>query len=196
MHGARLLLVSTDYVFDGKSQRPYRPDDPPAPLSVYGATKEAGERAALDELPDAWVVRVSWLYSPFGKNFMLTMLRLFAERDAVKVVNDQVAAPTCGLTFANYLGQFMLFDPPGGIYHFSLAGEASWFDFAEAIREESGVSVNVEPVSTAEFPSGVERPAYSKLDASSFEEVVGEPLLHWRNALTYCLQTYQNEHNN
>ncbi len=196
MYGARFLLISTDYVFDGSLRRPYRPDDPPSPLSVYGSSKADGERTAFEENPDTLVVRVSWLYSPYGKNFMLTMLRLFAEREEVKVVNDQVASPTCGLTFANYLKQFILNDPPAGIYHFSLSGEASWYDFAKAICEDSGGTARVEPVNTAAFPSNVSRPAYSKLDATSFEKVVGESLPPWRNAVTYCLHTHQNEHNN
>lgn len=178
-----LIHLSTDYVFDGVKQRPYHPEDAVHPLSVYGSTKRDGEKAVLSAYPEAAVVRVSWLYSPFPPNFLQTMLRLFATRDEVKVVTDQTASPTEAFTFARYLLNFAAQNPKGGIYHFSFAGEASWFDLAREIYDLSGAKCKLTPVDSSEFPSVVQRPAYSKLDASSFEAVIGEALPHWKDAL-------------
>jgi dTDP-4-dehydrorhamnose reductase len=185
-----LIHISTDYVFDGKSDRPYRPEDPTRPLSVYGKTKLDGEHAVSEAHPEAAIVRVSWLFSPWRKNFLITMLNLFTTRDEVKVVTDQVASPTEAIGFADQLLKFALGKPKGGVYHFSFAGEASWFDLAKEIHTLSAAGCQLTPVDGSVFPSEVERPAYSKLDAASFEAVIGESLPHWKEVLQHSYEKY------
>lgn len=190
--GARFTHVSTDFVFDGTSGRPYRPDDAPAPLGVYGASKLAGELAVRDAAPDALIVRTAWVYSPVGGNFLKTMLRLMAERGEVGVVADQIGTPTCAATLARTIWAL---DAAGaqGIHHCTDAGAASWYDFAVAIAEEAqalamlGRNVVVRPLTTADYPTPARRPAYSVLDKTSTWSILGEPAPHWRSSLRQTL---------
>ncbi|MEJ2677022.1 MAG: dTDP-4-dehydrorhamnose reductase [Acidihalobacter sp.] len=171
--GARLAQVSTDFVFDGAQGRPYRPDDAPHPLGVYGASKLAGERAAAEVLGErALIVRTAWVYAAQGHNFMRTMLRLMRERDRLGVVADQIGTPTSARGLAEALWA-MLAAGLSGIQHWTDAGVASWYDFALAIRDEAlalGLlerAVPVAPLTTAEYPTPAPRAPFTVLDKSA-----------------------------
>ena len=190
---ARLLHLSTDFVFDGTASRPYRPDSPTHPLSVYGLTKRDGEQVVLATLPQqAVVLRTSWVYAAQGANFVRTMLRLMASNRSVRVVADQVGTPTAASSVAQAVWKVV--ENPGlaGIHHWSDAGVASWYDLAVAIAEEgaqlgllpAGVSVN--PIATEDYPTPARRPAYSVLDKSSLV-AAGIVPLHWRAQLRSVL---------
>jgi dTDP-4-dehydrorhamnose reductase len=188
--GARLIHLSTDFVFDGKRGSPYAPDAATAPLGVYGATKAEGERriAATDGLAFR-IVRTAWVHGPAGHNFVLRMLELFRTRPELRVVCDQVGTPTSVLTLAPLLWWLAGDDGPSGIVHFTDAGVASWYDFAVAIHEEgvarglAPADVGIIPVATAQYPTPARRPPYSVLDKSAtWARYPGTPL-HWRVAL-------------
>lgn len=192
--GAKLVHVSTDFVFDGAAGRPYRPDDVTAPLGVYGASKVAGEKllAAQAEL-NSCVVRTAWVYSSVGKNFLLTMLRLFKERPVVRVVADQIGTPTSANSLARCLWSAAVSEACG-ILHFTDAGAASWYDFAVAIYEEAQTlglltqSVDIQPIRTSDYPTPARRPSYSVLDVSATRESLGLQAIHWRANLREVLR--------
>lgn len=186
----RLLHVSTDFVFDGRQSTPYACDAATAPLGVYGRTKLAGELAVREILGNrVSVVRTAWVYDAVGKNFLRTMLRLMAERGAVKVVADQVGTPTCTHSLAEVLWLLAARADLSGTFHWTDAGVASWYDFAVAIAEEAvahGVLKSlpeVAPIATHEYPTPVRRPAYSVLDKSATHAALGVPQVHWRRRL-------------
>ncbi len=176
--GAPVVYFSTDYVFDGSKRTPYVERDATAPLSVYGHTKHLGER----EILEGWIVRSSWLFGRVGHNFVRTMLRLGAERDEVRVVDDQRGCPT-------YVGHLAaasreILELPHGIYHVAADGDCTWAEFAEAIFEEAGLSCRVVRITTQELSRPAPRPAYSVLRS----EKPGTPRLpHWREGLRECL---------
>ena len=179
--GAPLVAFSTDYVFDGRKRTPYVESDGPAPLSVYGRTKLLGEAAAGD---DAWVVRSSWLFGPTGQNFVLTMLRLGAERDEVAVVGDQRGCPTYVGHLAAGVRELVEADLPRGVWHLAADGDCTWAELAEAIFAEAGIGCRVRRITTAELCRPAPRPAYSVLRS----ERPGAPVLpHWREGLRECL---------
>lgn len=193
----RLLHVSTDFVFDGRLRRPYQPEDETAPLGVYGQSKLAGEQALLTARPDSQVLRTAWLYAAEGANFLNTMLRLMASRDELRVVADQVGAPTSAHTLAKVIWRLAFADAPGGIYHWSDGGSCSWYDFATAIQTEAlalGLLEDVIPVlaiTTAEYPTPAKRPAYSVLDRSRTCEVIACAGRSWQEELQAVLQLKQ-----
>lgn len=182
--GIPLVVVSTDFVFDGALTRPYRIDDLVRPLSAYGRTKLAGERAALEAHPTGTrIVRTQWLYGPRGKHFPGTILKLAGERNELKVVHDQVGSPTSTLELAPALWD-VLARGEAGVYHASCDGQASWFELAVATLELAGVrGVKVLPCTTEEFPRPAARPRYSVLDCSRLTKLRGRPLAPWRKAL-------------
>lgn len=192
--GGRLLQLSTDFVFDGRAGTPYRPDDPVAPLSVYGASKAAGEQAVMAQLPPAqWcILRTSWVYGPVGSNFLRTMLRLHRQREQIAVVADQVGCPTATAGLAGACWR-VIERGVSGIHHWSDAGVASWYDFALAIGElglGAGLldrAAVVQPITTAEYPTPAHRPSYSLLDCTNTRSTLGLPPLHWRTALAQVL---------
>lgn len=191
--GCRMIHVSTDYVFDGTACRPYSPQSPCNPIGVYGQSKRQGEINLFDILHDALIVRTSWLYSRFGSNFVLTMLRLIRERDELKVVADQVGAPTWARTLAEVIWKAVEKPALSGIYHWSDAGVASWYDFAVAIQEE-GINLNlldrsipITSIRTEEYPTMAERPSYSLLDCSRSRRDMDVAPMHWRVALRRML---------
>ncbi len=197
---ARLLHVSTDFVFDGVSSTPYQPDSQPAPLGVYGRTKQAGEQAVQEILGNrALIVRTAWVYDAHGKNFLRTMLRLMQERGAVRVVADQVGTPTCSHSLAQVLWLLVQHPELSGIYHWTDAGVASWYDFAVAIAEEALACglldslPQVMPIATHEFPTPVRRPAYSVLDKSATHAALGLTPVHWRQRLREVMQQVQTD---
>lgn len=192
-HGSRLVHVSTDFVFDGRAARPYRPDDPTGPLSVYGATKLEGERRVLREHPDGSAIfRTAWLYDAANRNFATTMLRLMGERPVVRVVADQFGTPTSVRGLARAIWRAIEADVTG-ILHWTDAGSASWYDFAEAIRrlgQSRGIvpsGVRIEPISTEEYPTPATRPAFSVLDKASTWQALDLAGVHWEDALAETL---------
>jgi dTDP-4-dehydrorhamnose reductase len=177
--GAPLVYYSTDYVFDGRKREPYVESDQPAPASVYGRTKLAGEA----EVSAGWIVRTSWLFGWTGHNFVRTMLRLGRERGEVAVVDDQRGCPT----FVGHLAEATrtIVGLPHGVYHVGAAGDCTWADFAEAIFAEAGLACRVRRISTAELRRPAPRPSYSVLRS----EKPGTPVLpHWREGLRACLE--------
>jgi dTDP-4-dehydrorhamnose reductase len=192
-HNARLVHVSTDFVFDGVSGVPYKPDASTAPVSAYGRTKLMGERAAGGE---ALIVRTAWVYGPKGHNFVRTMLRLMAERDEVRVVADQIGTPTYAPDLAAALWALSA-KGIAGIHHYTDSGAASWYDFAVAIQEEALVAglldraVPVIPIATSDYPTPATRPHYSVLDKSSAFAALGGPAPHWRANLRRMIQEIQ-----
>jgi dTDP-4-dehydrorhamnose reductase len=191
---ARLLHVSTDYVFDGKASTPYTPAALAEPLNIYGSSKRAGELAVLEEARTALVVRTSWLYAPGSSNFLATMLRLMRERGTVRVVTDQVGTPTAAESVAGALWALAERPDIEGIQHWTDAGIASWYDFACAIKEEASRlgllsgDARVEPIMTREYPTAARRPAYSVLDSSALHAALGVPAVHWRARLRAVLE--------
>jgi len=189
--GARLIHISTDFVFDGASPSPYRPEDALNPLGVYGATKAAGEEAVRAALPDALIVRTAWVHAAAGRNFARTMLTLMAERDEVRVVGDQIGTPTHAASIAAALWR-LAERGAGGTLHFTDNGVASWYDFAVAIQEEAlalgllSRAVPVLPIATADYPTPARRPANSVLDKSATWALI-RPARHWRAELRTML---------
>ena len=192
--GARVIHLSTDFVFDGNKGEPYRPDDAPAPLSVYGRTKLEGEGAVRDATAgDAVIIRTAWLYSRFGHNFVETMLRLMGERDELSVVADQRGTPTWAGSLAEVIWAAVDSDLPGGLYHWTDGGEASWCELAEAIYREgrgSGMldrDVTIRPIPAAAYPTPARRPAYSVLDCSATVAALGIEQRPWAERLRQML---------
>lgn len=192
--GARLLHVSTDFVFDGEHNTPYQNTDRPNPVGVYGASKYAGEQQVLQFLPDnALVVRTSWVYSVHGNNFVKTILRLLKEKPQLGVVTDQIGTPTWAKNLAAWLWRVAAKPELKGIYHWSDAGVASWYDFAVAIQElalQKGLlaaSIPVNAIPSDAYPTPARRPKYSVLDKRSAEEASGLRAAHWRQQLSLMM---------
>ena len=185
-NGARLVQVSTDYVFDGEATEPYAEDAPHAPVSAYGRTKAAGETAALEANPGrTYVVRTAWLYGAHGPNFVKTMIRLAGSHDTVKVVTDQVGQPTWTADLAQRIVDLLDSDAPGGIYHGTNSGQTSWFEFTQAIYTLAGLDpARVHPTTAAEFVRPAPRPAYSVLGHAAWHAAGLKPMRHWHDALT------------
>lgn len=190
---AQLLYVSTDFVFGDGHDRPISPQASVAPLSVYGATKYAGERAVHHALGEqGTIVRTSWVYAAHGNNFVRTMLRLMGERGTLTVVDDQISAPTSAANLAAFCWQ-LVSESRGGLWHFSDAGAASWYDFACAIHDEGRArglvtqDVNVQPIPTEAYPTPATRPRYSLLDKRASWDVSNASPQHWRVALCAVL---------
>jgi len=183
-----MVLVSTDFVFDGKGRRPYRPDDPTDPLGVYGMTKCEGEvRAREAHGSGLAIVRTQWLYGPRGNHFPGTILRLASQLPELKVVEDQVGAPTSTLELSPALWDVLRMRGVG-TYHAACEGEASWYDFARATLELCGKQIPLQPCGTEEFPRPAPRPAYSVLDCSHLTNLRGRALAPWRTALQNFLR--------
>lgn len=185
-----LIHISTDYVFDGTKNTPYTETDETKPLGVYGKTKLHGENAIISSGCEYVIIRTSWLYSSFGKNFLKTMQKLTAEKESIKVVFDQVGTPTYAGDLANVIHTIIQKDSKeikNQIYHFSNEGVCSWYDFAVAINEAFGHNCNVEPCHSDEFPSKVTRPSYSVLDKTKIKKVLGLEILFWKKAMCNLL---------
>ncbi len=199
--GVPVIHISTDYVFDGMLDRPYVETDPTGPTGVYGASKLAGEQAVLAAHDDSVVLRVAWVYSPFGGNFVKTMLRLAADRDELGVVGDQVGNPTSALAIADGILQvatnMVANGSPElrGIFHMTAQGEASWADFAEGIFAASaargGPSASVRHIGTANYPTPATRPANSLLDCTRIAQAHGVTLPDWRTSLDEVMDRLQ-----
>jgi dTDP-4-dehydrorhamnose reductase len=191
--GARLIHISTDFVFDGTASSPYRPDAATNPLSVYGRTKLAGEQAVLEVLPESSVVlRTAWVYAAEGNNFVRTMLRIMNANKSVRVVADQVGTPSAARALAEALWKIVAMPEIRGIHHWTDAGVASWYDLAVAIAEEGAQldlvprDAAVTPIATRDYPTPARRPPYSVLDKTSLVSVGFAPV-HWRKRLREVL---------
>lgn len=188
LHGAKLIAVSTDYVFDGNSAVPLKEDAPTGPVNVYGQTKLAGEKAIQKWCAEAIIIRTSWVYSSFGKNFVKTMCRLMAERDEVRVINDQIGSPTYAADLAKAI--LKIADSPNwqaGIYHYSNEGEISWYDFAVAIRDIRSFDCKVTPIPTTAYPTPAKRPQYSLLDKAKIKAAYAVEVPDWKSSLMRML---------
>lgn len=181
--GIRLLHVSTDYVFDGSKDAPYAETDPVAPLGAYGASKEAGERGVRAANPDHVILRTAWVVSPWGHNFVKTMLRLGRERDLVRVVADQIGCPTSALDIAKVLLTIATRRGPAGTYNFVNSGEASWYDFARFVFDRAQLPAKLEPVPTSAYPTPAKRPANSRLSIARIGEAYGIRPRPWQDAV-------------
>ena len=194
--GAVVVHYSTDYVYSGVTDRPWREDDTAAPVNVYGRSKLAGDEALLASGADALILRTSWVYDRRGRNFLLTMRRLLAERDEVRVVADQIGAPTwarliaqgTALILAQTAADGFRLGDRRGVYNLTCGGATSWHGFAEAIRDFSGARCKVIPVPTAEYPLPAPRPPDSRLDNAKVEATFGVRLPDWHDALRLCLE--------
>ncbi|MFF2370038.1 dTDP-4-dehydrorhamnose reductase [Agromyces sp. NPDC058110] len=184
--GAKLITVSTDYVFDGTAAEPYAEDLERDPINAYGRTKAAGEELALAAHPDGtYVVRTAWLYGAHGPNFATTMLKLAASKDTWSVVDDQVGQPTWTLDLARRLVALADADAPAGVYHGTNSGRTSWFGFARAVLEEAGLDPErIRPTTSAEFVRPAPRPAFSVLGHDAWKAAGLEPMRDWREALS------------
>jgi dTDP-4-dehydrorhamnose reductase len=193
--GARLIHISTDFVFDGATSTPYKPNAVANPLSVYGQTKRFGELAVLEETSgSAVVIRTSWLYSKTGSNFVKTMLRLMGERDKLGVVADQIGSPTWADSLAEVVWAFALSPEQSGLFHWADSGETSWQGFAIAIQEEAlslgllEMSIPIHGIKTKDYPTAAARPAYSVLDCSSTQQAINMQPVEWRTNLRQMLK--------
>jgi dTDP-4-dehydrorhamnose reductase len=191
--GCRLLHLSTDFVFDGNSTRAYLPADPTHPLSVYGMSKLGGEHQVLKGAGAGIVLRTAWVYAAAGRNFVLTMLKLMREKEQLSVVCDQIGTPTWAAGIAAAIWGLMEAGAPGGVYHWTDLGVASWYDFAVAIQDEAlargllGRAVPITPIPSAAYPTRARRPAFSVLNTDSTRALIKVPARHWRHNLRTML---------
>lgn len=191
--GAKVIHVSTDYVFDGTNHVPYIETDTTCPASVYGRTKLAGEQALIEACPDSVVIRTAWLYSEYGNNFVKTMLRLGSEREELRVIFDQVGTPTYAGDLADALLSVMEQAEEGrfvpGIYHFSNEGVCSWYDFTVKILQVAGLGCRVVPIESREYPARAHRPHYSVLNKGKIKSTYGLTIPHWESSLRDCMKS-------
>ena len=192
--GAKVIHISTDYVFDGTGHRPYNPDEKTNPVSVYGKTKRAGEVAVLENADVAVVIRTAWLYSPYGNNFVKTMRRLGAEKDSLNVVADQIGTPTYAADLADAIVKILpqITSENSGVYHFTNEGVCSWYDFANEIMELSNLECVVNPIKSSQYPTPAARPFYSVLDKDKIKQVFGINIKHWKDGLKRCISELNN----
>jgi dTDP-4-dehydrorhamnose reductase len=187
-HGVKLIHVSTDYVFDGTSSTSLKEDAITNPINLYGATKRAGELAALAVNHDVLIVRTSWVYSRFGNNFVKTMQRFLKERDTLGVVNDQIGSPTYAADLAQAMMDILESEKwIPGIFNYSNEGEISWYDFVLAIQEITEETCEVKGIPSSSYPTPAARPAFSLLDKSKIKEIYGINVPHYKESLKNCL---------
>lgn len=195
---AKIIHISTDYVFDGDANHPYSESDEVNPQGVYGKTKLQGELNCLKENPNSVIIRTSWLYSGFGNNFVKTMIRLGSERDSLNVVFDQIGTPTYAADLASAILSVIQVSEKDstkfipGVYHYSNEGVASWYDFAKAIFEISEIDCIVNPVLSDQFPTPAKRPHFSVLNKSKIRDNFGIEIPYWRDSLKTCILKLNN----
>lgn len=184
-----MIHISTDYVYDGKLNRPYVEEDRTNPQSVYGATKLAGEDNVIENCKKSIVIRTAWLYSAFGNNFMKNMIKLGKERDALNVVYDQIGAPTYAGDLAQVIFDIIEKGFDTGIYHYSNEGVCSWYDFAVAIHREAGIkNCKVSPILSKDYKTKAKRPAFSVLNKAKIKETYRIEIPHWQDSLAKCVR--------
>jgi dTDP-4-dehydrorhamnose reductase len=202
-YNCRFIHISTDYVFDGTATVPYKEDATTNPQNVYGASKLEGEKLALQHNPDSIIIRTSWVYSEFGKNFVKTMLRLMKEKEEISVVNDQYGSPTYAADLAEAIVQIIA-DLPNhhrhpeqsegtqlthhGVFNYSNEGVINWYEFATAIKELSGSQCEINPVPASSYPTPARRPAWSVLDKAKIQQTFGIKMKDWKQSLAECIR--------
>ena len=192
--GCKIIHISTDYVFNGRGPRPYKEDDRVDPRSVYGSTKLQGEVLCQQNNSESIIIRTSWLYSAYGNNFVKTMVRLGSEKTELGVIADQIGSPTNAADLAHAILTIISSVISGekpfvpGIYHYSNEGVASWYDFTKAIFDIAKIDCLVKPIATEDYPSPVQRPAYSVMNKSKIKLNFGLQIPHWRDSLTEYFQ--------
>lgn len=190
-NGAKVIHVSTDYVFDGTASNPYQETDATNPQSVYGKSKQEGEEILLETCPQSIIIRTAWLYSIFGNNFVKTMMKYGKERDELNVVADQTGTPTNAADLARTIIKMLDFSEAqrfeAGIYHFSNEGVTSWYDFTIAIHKSAGISCKVNPITTEQYPTKAKRPQYSVLDKAKIKSVFNLSIPNWEDSLNICI---------
>ena len=193
--GAKIIHISTDYVFDGTNHKPYQPDEKTNPVSVYGKTKRNGELVVLENAEIAVIIRTAWLYSEYGNNFVKTMRRLGAEKAEINVVSDQIGSPTYAADLANAIVKIIpqMNKENSGIYHFTNEGICSWYDFAKEIMEMSELKCLVKPIKSSQYPTAAARPFYSVLDKDKIKLVFGININHWKDSLKKCISVLDNK---
>jgi dTDP-4-dehydrorhamnose reductase len=186
------MTYSTDYVFDGEATEPYLSSTKMDPVNYYGSTKAAGETLAMEANENTIIIRTSWVFSSHGNNFVKTMMRLMKERDQLNIVADQKGRPTYAKDLAMATMKMIEALHAGktikGIYHFANQGETTWYDFAAKIKAIAGLTCDLQPIETKDFPTPAKRPAYSVLDTSRIEEALSLSIPHWEDALTSCMK--------
>lgn len=187
--GAKIIHISTDYVFDGKAHKPYSESDKVNPISQYGTTKRQGETSLLALAPDSVIIRTAWLYSPYGKNFVKTMLSLGQSHKELRVVCDQIGTPTYARDLARAIYAILTAQQwVPGIYHFTDEGACSWYDFTKAIFRIAGIKgCNVVPIPTEDYPTAAARPYYSVLNRNRIKVTYGLEIPHWEESLADCI---------
>ena len=191
---ATLIHISTDFVFEGNLVKLLTEQDAAHPISVYGQTKLDGEKAIASILDNYFILRTSWLYSPYANNFVKTMLKLGAERDELNIIADQVGTPTYAIDLANAIYDIILANQQSyGIYHYSNEGVTSWYDFAQAIFSISQMPVKVHPIPSSAYPTKAKRPSFSVMDKSKIKATFQLHVPHWRDSLVNCLQQLHNQ---
>jgi dTDP-4-dehydrorhamnose reductase len=184
----RLIHFSTDYVFNGEGSVPYKEEDVLNPINVYGNSKAAGETNTLNENAGAIIIRSSWIYSSYGKNFVKTMLQIMRTREQVRVVNDQFGSPTYAADLAGAILNLIVSNKwIPGIYHYTNAGIISWYEFALAIKEIAQLQCEIIPITSSEFPTAAKRPSYSALDNRKIQMIYGIIAPQWKKSLSDCL---------
>ena len=188
--GRKMIHISTDYVFDGDSNIPYKITDTPKPLSVYGYTKLLGEKEVWKYSHESAIIRTSWVFSPYGKNFFKTMQRLGSEKSEINVVGDQFGTPTYAADLASAIVEIVpqINEFNAGIYHFTNKGQCSWAQFASEIMQQSGLECKVKSIPTSQYPTPAIRPKYSVLDKTKIIETFGLKIPDWKDALTRCIK--------
>jgi dTDP-4-dehydrorhamnose reductase len=189
----KLIHISTDYVFDGESETPYKEDDATGPINTYGKSKLLGEQLCMKEDPDAIIIRTAWVYSSFGNNFVKTMMRLMNERNELNVVADQIGSPTYAADLTKAILDIISSGKwESGIYHYSNEGKISWFEFAQAIKEITNSKAIVHPIETAQYPTPARRPHYSLLNKEKIKSTYSVAVPDWEASLKTCIEILQN----
>ena len=197
----QLIHISTDYVFNGMGNKPYKEDDITDPVNLYGDSKLQGEKKIMQFNPESIIIRTAWVYSDFGKIFVKTMLRLMADKEQISVVSDQSGTPTYAADLAEAIllivsnCQLSIATWTPGIYHYSNEGDITWYDFAVAIKELSGSSCKVNPIPTSQYPTPAKRPSYSVLDKTKIQQAFGIRTKDWKTSLAVCLKRLGNKPN-
>ncbi|HYM92636.1 MAG TPA: dTDP-4-dehydrorhamnose reductase [Chitinophagaceae bacterium] len=193
-YDTKFIHISTDYVFDGTAGVPYKEDSVVNPVNAYGESKLVGEKQAIQFNPASIIIRCSWIYSEFGKNFVKMMLKQINEKNEISVVNDQVGSPTYAADLAEAILQIITFHTKysasdiHGIYHFSNEGVISWYDFAIAMKELIHSNCKVNPILTSQYPTPAKRPHYSVLDKTKIQKIFGIQLKNWKDSLAVCIK--------
>lgn len=193
-HNTRFIHISTDYVFDGENLQPYKEDDETNPVGVYGASKLMGEKLALEKNPSSVIIRTSWVYSEFGKNFVKTMLNLFSQKEELNIVADQFGQPTNANDLAEAIMEIVKAEKwVSGIFNYSNSGKISWFDFAVKIAELSKSKIKLNPIETSQYPTPAKRPKNSTLNLEKIEKIYHISPKKWEESLISCIEILKAE---